>query len=175
MSKPIYRNLEALIPVEKALAEADAGLGDPTRTIDTSGMPEVLGAALGAVGGGGIGFAALYLAGTAGLSAVGITTGLAAAGALVGGGMVAGVFVLAAPAAILGVMGYGVVAKRNGRKLAERKDLLLQEAIRKRDAVLSRLKADANANSGRLNYLNALNVTLQGIIKDLKRDLGGEN
>jgi hypothetical protein len=173
MSKLIYRNLDALAPVEKALAEADAGLGDPSRTIETSGMSEVLGAAAGAAGGGAIGFAALYFAGTAGLSAVGITSGLAAAGALVGGGMAAGVFVLAAPVAILGVAGFGIVARRNARRLAERKDLLLQQAIRKRDAILSRLKTEADSNAERLDYLKALNVTLQGIIKDLKEDLHG--
>ena len=42
------------------------------------------------------------LEGLFGLSAAGITSGLAAAGALVGGGMVAGIAVLAAPAVILG-------------------------------------------------------------------------
>lgn len=47
---------------------------------------------------GGIGsFAALYGLGTVGLSAVGITSGLATIGSVVGGGMVAGVFVMAAP------------------------------------------------------------------------------
>jgi len=34
--------------------------------------------------------------GTAGLSAVGITSGLATAGSIIGGGMVAGIFTLAA-------------------------------------------------------------------------------
>ena len=41
--------------------------------------------------------AALYGLGTVGLSAVGITSGLATIGSVVGGGMVAGVFVMAAP------------------------------------------------------------------------------
>lgn len=167
----IYRNLDALVPVEKALAEADAGLGDPHRTVDTSGMPEVLGAALGAGLGGGVSFAALYLAGTTGLSAIGITTGLAAAGAIVGGGMAAGVFVLAAPVALLGVWGHALIVRRNRRKLAETKELLLQRAIQKRDAVLIRLQEEVNANAERLQYLTTLNVTLQGIVKDLQADL----
>ena len=52
--------------------------------------------------GGAIGFAALYLGGPiVGLNAAGIAGGLAAAGALVGGGMAAGIAVLAAPAVLL--------------------------------------------------------------------------
>lgn len=169
-TQPIYRNLDALVPVENALAEADAGLGDRRRTVETSAMPEVLGAALGAGAGGALGFAALYLLGIKGLAAAGITTGLAVAGGIVGGGMAAGVFVLGAPVAVLGVGAYALIARRNRKKLAEKKELLLQEAIRKRDAILARLKAEANANAERLEYLNALNVTLQGIIKDLEAD-----
>lgn len=66
-----------------------------TRTIRESSIPEVLSGALGA-GIGGIGsFAALYGLGMVGLSAAGITSGLAAAGSIIGDGMVAGVFVLA--------------------------------------------------------------------------------
>lgn len=169
--RPVYRNLDALVPVEKALAEADAGLGDPQRTVETSAMPEVLGAALGAGVGGTVGFGALYLLGTTGLSAVGITTGLAAAGGIVGGGMAAGVFVLGAPVALLGVGGLAIMARHNRKKLAEKKELLLQEAMRKRDAILTRLQDEANANAERLEYLTALNVTLQGIVKDLQADL----
>lgn len=72
-------------------------LYDKTRTIRESPIPEGLAGALGA-GIGGIGsFAALYGLGTVGLSAVGITSGLATIGSVVGGGMVAGVFVMAAP------------------------------------------------------------------------------
>jgi hypothetical protein len=53
-----------------------------------------------------------------GLSASGITSELAAAGALVGGGMVAGIGVLAAPVAILGVAGYAIAKKRKSAKVA---------------------------------------------------------
>jgi hypothetical protein len=52
---------------------------------------------------------AVAAAGVPGLSAVGITTGLATIGATIGGGMVAGVAVtLAAPAAVAAGIGYGV-------------------------------------------------------------------
>src|SRR5262249_37637092 len=100
----IYKNLEALEPIKRLIKEAALGVNDPVRTIDTSSMKEVLGASLGAGAGGVLSFVALYSLGTVGLSGVGITTGLAAAG--LGGGMVAGVFVLALPVAILGVVGF---------------------------------------------------------------------
>jgi hypothetical protein len=168
---PIYRNLDALVPVENVLAEADAALADSARTIATSGIPEVLGAALGAGMGGGAGFAALYFAGTAGLSGVGISTGLAAAGAVVGGGMAAGVFVLAAPAVLLGVGGYAVVTRRNNKKLVEKKQLLLHAAIQKRDAILVKLKENVNANAEHVDLLTALNAELRRIINGLTQDL----
>lgn len=55
------------------------------------------------------GVAAVSVAGTAGLSAAGITSGLASIGALVGGGMAAGtVAVVAAPAVVAAGLGAGV-------------------------------------------------------------------
>lgn len=97
----VFQNVESLQQVVNVINEASAALNDKTRTMRESAIPEVLAGALGA-GVGGIGsFAALYGLGTVGLSAAGITSGLAAAGSIVGGGMVAGVFVLAAPAVVL--------------------------------------------------------------------------
>ena len=52
-----------------------------------------MGAGIGGIGS----FEALYGLGTVGLSAVGITSGLATIGSVVGGGMAAGVFVMVAP------------------------------------------------------------------------------
>lgn len=74
---------------------------------------EKLSDALGAVGGGTIGFAsvsgAVSVLGLAGLSAAGISSGLAALGSVIGGGMAAGVPVAAAlPVAAAGI-GYGAV------------------------------------------------------------------
>jgi hypothetical protein len=57
------------------------------------------------------GFAAIAGAGVAGTSAAGIASGLAAIGATVGGGMMAGtVIVAAAPALVAGAAGFGVYA-----------------------------------------------------------------
>ena len=106
---------------------------------DYPGVTEGLATALGA-GTGGVGsLAALSALGVSGLSAVGITSGLAAAGALVGGGMVAGIGVLAAPVAVLGVAGYAVAKRYKSAKLAT----ALGEAIRKLYGIQERLLANA--------------------------------
>lgn len=67
--------------------------------------------AAGAAAAGMGGMAAIAAAGVTGTSAVGISTGLAAIGGVVGGGMVAGtVVVAAAPAVLAGAAGFGVYA-----------------------------------------------------------------
>ncbi|HEU5075213.1 MAG TPA: hypothetical protein VFU02_13580 [Polyangiaceae bacterium] len=167
----IYRNLDALRPVRLLLEEAAEGLRDRSRTIRTSGMPEVLGAALGAGVGGAVGFGVLYGAGITGLSAAGITSALATAGAIVGGGMAAGVFVLAAPAVGLGVGGFWLVSRRNRQILAEQEEMLYQEATRQRDAVIQEMSQTAETNKERLEYLTALNIKLQDVVKNLETDL----
>lgn len=124
-----FKTLESLAGVEKIINEAGAALRDTSRTIGTSSIPEVLGGVAGAGVGAAVSFAALYTLGTAGLSAAGITSGLAAAGAVVGGGMVAGIGVLAAPVAVLAVSGYGILAHRKHKKLLHIKEELLRRAI----------------------------------------------
>jgi len=115
--------------------------------------------------------AGLYFGGVTGLSAAGITSGLAAAGGLVGGGMAAGVAVLAAPAVLLGVGAYAVVSQRNKRKLKEKKEMLLQEAMKKQNAIISELRKSSDDNKARADYLTKLNTILQSIIIDLEGDL----
>lgn len=100
---------------------------------------DAAGAAVGSTLGGAASFTALYFGGTVGLSAAGITSGLAAAGAIVGGGMVAGVGVLAAPAVVLGVAGYAIAKKRRNAKLAA----ALNRAIQKLYTIQERLMANA--------------------------------
>lgn len=166
----IYKNIDALEPVKKLVNEAADGLADQNRTIETSSMPEALGAALGVGVGGTASFIALYFLGTTGLSAIGITTALAAAGALVGGGMVAGIFVLAAPIAVLGIAGSTIVARVNSRRLIQAKETLLQEVIGKLDLVNRELAKRMNLSEERIKYLEALNVLLQAAIRDLQHD-----
>ncbi|MDS3861251.1 lecithin retinol acyltransferase family protein [Thermosynechococcaceae cyanobacterium BACA0444] len=64
---------------------------------------------VGAVGGSAIALGAIAGAGTTGVSAVGITTGLATIGGTVGGGMAAGVaLTVAAPAVAAAALGFGI-------------------------------------------------------------------
>ena len=168
----VFQSVDSLQQVVNVINEAAAATNDKSRTIRESAIPEVLSGALGA-GIGGVGsFAALYGLGTVGLSAAGITSGLAAAGSIVGGGMVAGVFVLAAPAVILAAGGVGVAAHLKNKQLRQEKERLYKEALVKHQAIIDALKEEADATKERVDYLQSLNILLQQAIKDLREDLG---
>lgn len=168
----IYQNIAALKPVRQLLAEVDKALNDRGRTIATSDIPEVLGGVAGGAIGVGVGLTLIYTSGVAGVSAAGITSGLATLGAIIGGGMTAGIFVAAAPMAALGVAGYAIVAKRNKNRLWQTKEALFQEALQKHDAILRELDNRINQSEERNRYLDSLNVLLQHVIDDLRKDLG---
>ena len=102
-----------------------------------------------------------------GLSAAGITSGLAAAGSIVGGGMVAGVFVLAAPVAALAAGGVGLAAHLKNKQLRQEKERLYKEALKKHEAIIQALKSEADADKERLDYLQSLNILLTQAIKEL--------
>ena len=167
-----FQSVESMQSVVNVVNEAAAALNDKRRTIRESAIPEVLAGALGA-GIGGVGsFAALYGLGVVGLSAAGITSSLATAGTIVGGGMAAGVFVLAAPVAILAATSVGVASHLKNKQLRREKERLYKEALEKHDAIIKAMKADADADKERLDYLQKLNILLQQAIKDLRQDLG---
>ena len=168
-----FQSVEALQQVVNVVNEAAAAVSDKSRTIRESAIPEVSMGALGA-GIGGIGsFAALYgLGSVVGLSAAGITSGLAAAGSLVSGGMVAGVFVLAAPVAVLAAGGVGLASHLKNKQLRQEKERLYKEALAKHQAIIKALKDEAEADKERLDYLQSLNILLARAIDDLKADLG---
>lgn len=167
-----FKTVESLQQVANVVNEASEALNDKHRTISESAIPEVLVGALGA-GMGGVGaFAALYGLGTAGLSAAGITSGLAAAGGIVGGGMAAGVFVLAAPVAILAAGGVGVASHLKNKQLRQEKQRLYKVALAKHQAIIQALKDEADADKERIDYLQSLNILLERAVKDLQQDLG---
>lgn len=168
-----FQSVEALQQVVNVVNEAAAAVSDKSRTIRESAIQEVLMGALGA-GIGGLGsFAALYgLGSVVGLSAAGITSGLAAAGSLVSGGMVAGVFVLAAPVAVLAAGGVGLASHLKNKQLRQEKERLYKEALAKHQAIIKALKDEAEADKERLDYLQSLNILLARAIDDLKADLG---
>lgn len=167
-----FQSIEALKTVENVIAEADSALNDKSKRISDSPIQEALAGAVGTGVGAGIGFASLYLGGTVGLSAAGITSGLAAAGSLIGGGMVAGVGVLAAPAVVLGSLGVGLASHYKNKKLKEVKEIVYKNALAKQQAIINALKNESNADKERIEYLTGLNTLLQAAINDLRYDLG---
>lgn len=170
--KSNFKSMDSLNYVIKVVNEAEEALNNNARIIANTPFPEVLAGAAGAVVGGGLSFAALVNLGVAGLSAAGITSGLAAAGSIIGGGMVAGIGVLAAPAAVLGTGAVVITAAVKRKKLTEKKEELLKAAVSKYDAIVRALKDEANLTKERAEYLNALNILLQAAIRDLKADIG---
>ena len=171
MSDKIYKNIDSLKPVQLLNEEAGKALDDSSRTIATSSMPAVLAAALGSGIGAAGSFAALYFLGTVGLGVAGITSGLATAGALVGGGMVCGLGVLVAPVAGLGILGYAIFAGKAKRRLIQAKEALLKAIVAKHDAILREINNHVSRTDERANYLQALNISLTRAINDLRQDI----
>lgn len=168
-----FQSQDALRTVQSVIDDADVALKDKSRRIGDSPISEVVAGALGVSAGAGVGFAGLYLGGSVvGLSAPGITSALAAAGGLIGGGMVAGIAVIAAPAVVLGGFAIGVTSHIKNEKLRESKELLYKNALKKQTAILKALKEESNADKKRIEYLEGLNKLLQAAIKDLRHDLG---
>ena len=168
-----FQSQDALKQVQDIINEANNALNDKSRTIANSGIPDILTGALGAGAGGAISFATLYFGGSVvGLSAAGITSGLAAAGSIIGGGMVAGIAVLAAPAVILSGAGIATVSHIKNKKLRETKELCYKEAVKKQSSIITALKRETDSDKSRLDYLSSLNILLQAAIKDLGHDIG---
>lgn len=167
-----FQSQDALKTVQSVIDDADKALQDKSRRMKDSPIGEAVAGAVGVGLGAGIGFAGLYLGGTVGLSGAGIMSGLAAAGHLIGGGAVAGIGVLAAPAVILGGAGVGIASHIKNKKLREAKELIYKNALAKQTAILKALKEERDADKERIEYLNGLNILLQSAINDLKHDLG---
>ncbi|MDM8128463.1 hypothetical protein QUV80_08260 [Paraclostridium benzoelyticum] len=167
-----FSSLDSLESVVNVINDAEQALGDKTRTIKDSAIPEVVAGAVGAGVGGAASFGALYGLGVVGLSGPGIMSGLAAAGGIVGGGAAAGVLVLAAPVAILAGVGVGTAAAMKRKQLKQEKERLYKEAVKKQNAIIKSLEKEANESKERIEYLEGLNILLQTAIRDLKSDLG---
>lgn len=138
---------------------------DEPKVVDTAA------AAVGSTLGGAASFTALYFGGSVpGRSAAEITAGLAA-GAIVGG-MMAGVGVLAAPVAVLGVVGYAIAKKRrNAKQEAARnakQEAALRRAIEKLYAIQERLMTNAEYIREVLAENEAYITELEKYITELK-------
>jgi hypothetical protein len=168
----LYDSLSALKPIEALIVEAGAAINDKARTAANSGISELAGGVAGAAVGGAAGAAALSAgaaSGTAGAAA--LTSGLSTLGGVVGGGMLSGIAVAALPAVALAAGGVYAVGRYNRQKLVEAKELLLQEALRKRDALMRELQTHTETNRERTEYLSRLVAQLQGHVEKLQADL----
>ena len=128
-----YETIEDLQRAEEELKDVDRLIeqeGDATIKAAIQETAVALGAGgAGIVGGG----AALYFAGVVGFSAAGITSGLAAIGAIVGGGMLAGAAVLAAAPFVLAGGGYMATRYFRQRKFNAARKQLRDHAVARRD------------------------------------------
>ena len=167
-----FKNEQDLLRVQKIIEEADVALKDESRKINDSSMKEILCGTLSVGTGLGVSFSALYFGGITGLSAAGITSAIAAAGALVGGGMVAGLAVITSPILLSGGIGASIASKIKSKKLREAKELVYKNAIAKQNAIIVALKKERDADKERIDYLNSLVILLTAAIKDLGHDLG---
>jgi hypothetical protein len=168
----VYESLSALKPIQKLISEAGAAIGDRARTLASSDIPEIVGATVGVGAGGAAGagiLTATAASGTAG--AAWLTSALAGAGHLVGGTMIAGIWVTAAPAVILAAAGVWAVGRHNKKRLIEAKEAFLQEALRKRDVLLRELHATNASNHERVDCLSRLVAQLQAAVENLQADL----
>ena len=132
-----------------------------------SGVIQVLAAILGAAAGGGISFAALYFLGSDGLSATGITSGLARAGKLVGGGMVPGIFVMALPIVVLSGAGVGLISYMQNKKLKAQRAQLV-DAVLAQGRNIQNTKDEAEADRKRADELQSLNKQLRSELDMLR-------
>ena len=133
---------------------------------DVPGITEGIAGGLGLGTGAGIAYAMLYGLGTVGVSASGITSGLAAAGALISGGMAAGLVVIAAPIFAFGGAGYlGYLWAKNRRKAKTLAALNL--ALEKLFAIQERLVANAEHFKEELASLKFIVDELKERIKKL--------
>ena len=174
-----FQSVDALQQVVNVVNDAAEALNDPMRTIRESAIPEVVVGAAGAGTGWAISFGALYGLGTVGLSAPGITSALATAGAatsaVIGGAlspMVAGVLVLSLPAVVLGGGGVWIASHLKGKQLKQEKERLYQEVLQKHNAIIRELEKKLEIGEERRKYLEGLNVLLTRALDDLKHDLG---
>lgn len=138
----IYKSPKDLKPVCLVLKESDMALRDKTRTLDDSKISQIL-------------------------CATGVAAGFSAAFGTLGIGML--VFApVVLPAAIVGF----IVGARRVQKLKQAKEICYTTALRKQNAIIEELRKERDADKKRIEYLTALNNSLNGIIADLTHDLG---
>ena len=158
--------------LKKLIEEINKALNDESMmNFEDGEIKETLVGAAGTAAGAAIGVGGLIAGGTTGLSAAGITSGLAAAGSFVGGGMVAGIAVLAAPAVILGTGGVLLASKINKNRIKNQKLILLKECLVKLRALYNEIKNTSKNNQERISYLMQLISLLKRYIYELEKEV----
>ena len=167
--KQNFDSAKALQPVASIINEASLALGDETRTILSSTISDGLKFALTAKVASAIGseFFFMLAGGAASNISLEALTGFAAIGGLAGVGVAA---------AITG--GVTVAKTLNGKRLEEEKKKLYQAAIQKQSAIIRELEKEkrllqeeSGKDKARIDYLTALNISLQKVIVSLREDL----
>ena len=151
-----YQSLQDLKPVRNLLEVTSKVINDKTLISSVRVVPGAVGAVAGAASGAAV---------TGGIGPTG------AAVALVGGSTAATVGTVLAPVVILGAAGYLMVKAWNKRKLEQKKQAFLQQAIRNRDAILREMANTNNRNTKRIAYLEKLTNSLITTIRNLEADL----
>ncbi len=162
-----YETLEDLKRAEEEIKEVDQLIEQESNATIKAAIQETAVA----MGAGGVGIAgggvALYFAGVVGFSAAGITSGLAAIGAIVGGGMLAGAAVLAAAPFVLAGGGYLATRYYRQRKFNKARDELRQHAVARRD-FLKKLIADNADQAEKLSEYRMHLTRLTNMIEALE-------
>lgn len=169
-----YETFASLDEVKQVINEANRALHTPTSTIKGSPINKALAGAIGGGAGAGIGIGAAGLAGggagLAGGAAAGVPAfGFAAGAAGLGAGAIAAI--VAIPVVVIGGGAFFWAKWRNKKRLIQEKVRLLQEAIRKRDAIIEELSNDVQKAKAHIEHLVAINTLLQKTIGGLTEDL----
>lgn len=167
-----YETIEDLKRVEDELTEVDRLL-DQEDDVSVKGAIQETAVAL---AGGGVGIAgggvALFFAGVTGFSAVGITSGLAAIGAIVGGGMIAGIGLLAAGPVLLAGGGYLGMRYLRQKKFNDARSKLREHVLKRRD-FLHRLVTEKSELGEKLGEYRVHLDRLNRMITDLDASADG--
>lgn len=161
-----YETLEDLKRAEAEIAEFDKMLDQESNFEVKGAISELSGGAVGAAGGVGGGLAAVYFMGTVGFSGAGIVSGLAAIGALVGGGMLAGIAVVATVPVILGGGGAAAVRYYRSKQFKEARKKLRAHAVARRDFLERLIKEKGDLGDLLEKYKLSL-MRLSTMIEDL--------
>lgn len=156
--------------MQDLLSEAGEAILDRTRTLSSSTVPDTIRAIAGKVGNSlptQVGLGALTVGGSAAVDAV--WTGVATAGRLGRDGVRLGWSWFGSQAEEIARYGDSLVSGVRGRSSTET-EALLQDALRKHDALIRELQDRNAASSERLAYLHELLVRLEGAMSGLVAD-----